>query len=264
MTKSQANAPAFPVAARDSFPARPEAVAADRPSSVRTDVLRGVRDCFPLLLGLIPFALVLGAQAAGKGLSVVEVPLMTGLNYAGGSEFAAVGLWDQPPPILLIAAVTFLVNSRHLLMGAALAPFLDHLPLRRLLPLLFFMCDESWALGLADARRQFLMGRRPAFSLPYYAGVAAMLYGMWVLFTTLGAAIGPLLGDVRALGLDMAFPAVFLVLLKGMWPGFRAARPWLGSLLAAAGAYLLLPGAWYVAVGAVSGVAAASLLTERT
>ena len=50
------------------------------------------------------------------------------------------------------------------------------------------------------------------------------------------------MGDVRAYGFDMAFPAVFLVLLRGMWRGARAARPWLVSLLAAASTFLLVPG----------------------
>src|SRR3712207_1010593 len=113
--------------------------------------LRGVAAALPVMVGFVPFALVLGAQAAGKGLGPAEVPLMTGLNFGGGSEFAAIGLWTYPPHVLLVVAVTFLVNSRHLLMGAALVPHLRHLPRRKVLPALFFMCDESWAIGLADA-----------------------------------------------------------------------------------------------------------------
>ena len=89
------------------------------------------------------------------------------------------------------------------------------------------------------------------------------LYLCWIAFTTAGALLGPIVGDVRTFGFDMAFPAVFLVLLRGMWKGPRAARPWLVSLVAAAGAYLLVPGAWYVPTGALSGVAAAYLLAER-
>jgi len=41
-----------------------------------------------------------------------------------------------PPDLLLIAAMTLLVNSRHLLMGAALAPLARHLPARTILPAL--------------------------------------------------------------------------------------------------------------------------------
>ena len=221
---------------------------------------RGLAASVPVLLGIIPYALVLGAQAAQKGLSVVEVPLMTGLNFAGGSEFAAIQLWTSPPHILLIASITLLVNSRHFLMGAALAPFIRHLPKRQVVPALFLMCDESWAVGLADARRRAAAGQRPAFSLPFYLGAALPFYLAWVAFTTCGAALGPVLGDVETYGCAMAFPAVFLVLLRGMWSGFAAARPWLGSLAAAALVYLLVPGAWYVAAGALSGLVAAWFL----
>ncbi|TIO90317.1 MAG: branched-chain amino acid ABC transporter permease, partial [Mesorhizobium sp.] len=77
------------------------------------------------------------------------------------------------------------------LMGAALAPFLRHLPKRKALPALFLMCDESFALGLDDAKRRAASGLRPAFSLAYYAGTALPFYLAWVIFTTCGAALGP-------------------------------------------------------------------------
>ncbi|WP_349434858.1 AzlC family ABC transporter permease [Pararhizobium sp. A13] len=225
------------------------------------EVRRGVAACVPVLLGIVPYALVLGAQAAQKDLSLIEVPLMTGLNFAGGSEFAAIQLWTSPPHVALIVAITFLVNSRHLLMGAALAPFLRHLPKRKVLPALFVMTDESWALALADIRERAARGLHPAFSMPYYLGTALVFYAAWVGFTTLGAVLGPVLGDVKAYGFDMAFPAVFLVLMRGMWKGFDAARPWLVSLVVAAVTYLVVPGALYVAAGAVSGLIAAYILT---
>lgn len=178
---------------------------------------------------------------------------MTGLNFGGGSEFAAIELWTSPPAILVIVAMTLLVNSRHLLMGATLAPYLRHLPLRKALGALFFMCDESWAMGLADARQ------RGSFSLRYYMGMSLSLWITWVCFTTLGALLGPLLGDVRSYGFDMAFAAVFLVLLRGMWRGVHASLPWLFSLLTAATFYLLIPGGWYVLAGTVAGLISAYL-----
>jgi 4-azaleucine resistance transporter AzlC len=229
-------------------------------SPTLSEVRRGIVECVPVLLGIVPYALVLGAEAAQKGLRVGEVPLMTGLNFAGGSEFAAIQLWTSPPQIALIGAITFLVNSRHLLMGAALAPLLRHLPKRKVLPALFVMTDESWALALADSKRRAAGGREPAFSLPYYLGTSLVFYAAWVGCTTLGAALGPILGNVEAYGFDMAFPAVFLVLLKGMWTGVRAARPWLVSLVVAALVHLLVPGAWYIAAGALCGLIAAYVL----
>lgn len=217
---------------------------------------RGLRVSAPVLIGLVPAALVLGAQATAKGMAPLAVPLMTGLNFAGGSEFAAVGLWTSPPHLLLIVGVTLLVNSRHLVMGATLAPRLRHLPRRRVLAALFLMVDESWAMALADAQAK---GGGPAsgFSMRYFLGVSAGLYASWVVFTALGALLGPVLGDIQRWGLDMAFPAVFLALLRGMWRGVGAAIPWLVSLVVSAGCHLTVPGAWYVPAGAAAGMAIA-------
>lgn len=230
------------------------------PPDARRELWRGARASLPVMLGFIPFALVLGAQATQKGLSAAEVPLMTGMNFAGGSEFAALRLWTSPPHVLLIAAVTLLVNCRHVLMGAALAPLLRHLPKRRALPALFLMCDESWALALADARER----SSTRISLRYYFGVAVCLYLTWVVFTGLGAILGPTIGHLERYGFDMAFTAVFLVLLKGMWKGARKSSPWLVSLCAAALTFLWVPGAWYVMAGAVAGLLAAAIQGERS
>ncbi|MFD2449646.1 AzlC family ABC transporter permease [Vogesella fluminis] len=229
--------------------------ATDVASATKSEAIRGVRAAIPVMLGFVSFALVLGAQATQKGLGVFEVPLMTGLNFGGGSEFAAIRLWTSPPHVLLIVAMSFLVNCRHILMGAALAPYLQHLPARKALPALFFMCNESWAMALADARKR----AASRISLAYYLGVSSALYLTWVLFTALGAALGPAIGDVEQYGFDMAFTAVFLVLLRGMWRGARACRPRLVSLVVAALTCLLLPGAWYVAAGASAGLLVAIL-----
>ena len=222
----------------------------------RSEFIRGIKECSPMLIGLLPWALILGVQGGQKGMSWLEMLMMTMMNFAGGSEFAAVNLWAQPLPILLIATVTLMINSRHILMGAALAPYLKELQLKKAMPTLFFMCDESWAMGLAEAQKRKAQGL-PAFNLPYYAGVCTILYITWAAFATLGAAVGPLFGDVAAWGFGMAFPAVFLVLMRGMWKGFAAARPWFVSLAAAALTYLTVDGAWYVPAGTLSGLLAA-------
>ncbi|MDO4997844.1 MAG: AzlC family ABC transporter permease [Neisseria sp.] len=222
-----------------------------------SEFVRGMKESIPIQVGILPFALILGAQGAKKGMTVAEVPLMTGLNFAGGSEFAAIGLWQDPLPILLIVAVTFMINTRHILMGAAFVPYIKHLPMKKLLPALFFMADECWAMGLADAKKHGI------FSWSYYMGVALLFYSVWVFFTFVGAMIGPHLGDIEAWGFGMAFPAVFLVLLRGLWKSFAAARPWFVSLAVAVATYLLVDGAWYVITGTLAGLASAWFWGEK-
>ena len=221
---------------------------------------RGLLAALPVMLGVAPYGLVLGSQAAQKGFAWFQVPVMTGLNFAGASEFVALRLWGSPPDLLLIAAMTFLVNSRHILMGATLAPHIEHLPKRQAFAALFFMTDESWALTLREVRQRMADKLPLAFDLRFYLGASLSLYLTWVSSTALGAAIAPMIGNLEVYGFDMAFTAVFFVLLKGMWPGLKGARPWLLSLVVAALTYRLAPGAWYIVAGALSGIVAAFFL----
>ncbi|MDA3979652.1 AzlC family ABC transporter permease [Gallibacterium sp. AGMB14963] len=222
-------------------------------------ISQGFRDAFPVLIGFIPFGLVLGAQGTASHMTLWQVPLMTGVNFAGGSEFAAIGLWASPPPLLLIMFTTFLVNCRHILMSAALTPYLKGLPLRKTLLVLFFMCDEAWALALNHIKQRALR----QLDLRYYFSMALSLYLAWIISTGIGAWIGPFLGDIKQYGFDIAFVAVFLVLLKGMWTGFRPAIAWLVSLVVAAISYQLFAGAWYVLFGTLSGLIIAYFLEKH-
>lgn len=231
------------------------------PASAET--LRGLAEAMPVLIAVLAYGTVLGAQASQRGLSSWQVSLMTGSNYAGGSEFAAIALWASPPPIMLIAVMTLLINSRHLVMGAALTPYLSHLPRWKALLFLFLMSDESWALSYADTQRRAGEGRRVPFSLPYYLACGIAIYLGWLGSTTFGAVVGPLMGDVEAYGFDMAFPAVFLVILAGMWRGVKPALPWLISLALAGIVFRLAPGAWHVIAGTLAGVGTA-LLRSRS
>ncbi len=226
-------------------------------SSEFVDFKRGLKASIPILIGMVPFAMVLGTQATQKGFSLLEIPLLTGLNFAGGSEFAILEMWTNPPQILMLMFVTFLVNSRHLLMGASLVPYLKHLPNKKVLPALFFMCDESWAMGMTNAQQNSQYPLSQRFNMAFYSGICFALYAMWISCTALGGAVGPVIGDITRWGFDMAFPAVFLVLIRGMWQGVAAARPWLVSLIAAVIAYLYLPEGWYVPIGAIFGIASA-------
>ncbi|CAI2432973.1 AzlC family ABC transporter permease [Serratia plymuthica] len=219
---------------------------------------QGVKDGIPLLLAIAPYALVLGAQASKAGLTTPELGLMTVLNFAGGSEFAAIQLWQEPLPVLTIILLTFLINSRHIIMGAALTPYLKHLPRRKVLPALFLMADEGWAVAYSKTlKNAAIMPADKSLSMPYFLGACFPFYPVWVGFSVLGCLVGPILGNVEEYGFAMAFPATFIVLLRGMWKGYRAARPWLVSLAVAAAVYLVIPGHAYVLAGTFSGLLAA-------
>lgn len=205
------------------------------------------------MFGFIPFALVLGAQGAQKGMKFYELGALTGLNFAGGSEFTAISLWANPTNIALIVTMSVLVNCRHLIMGAALSLYMQQIPRLKALGMLFFMCDEVWAMSLAEAQKN----KQKQVNVAYYMGTAISLHLMWLIFTTLGAYLGPILGDIEHYGFDMAFVAIFMVMLKGMWKSVKLARPWFVSLFVAGTTFHLVEGAWYVPAGALSGILSA-------
>ena len=224
------------------------------------DFGRGAGCALPVLLGFAPCGLALGAWCVQKGFSALGVPLFCGANFAGGSEFAVVAMWTWPPNVLLAVMATLLVNSRHLLMGAVLGRFMEGLPAGKALPALFLMCDETWALSLADATSRDAGGRPRGWSFAHYLGTGITLWCGWVVSTLTGALAGPLIGVFRVWGLDMAFPAIILFLVKGMWRGIVPSLPWLASLIAAVLACRCLPQGWYVPCGALAGLACALLL----
>lgn len=144
-------------------------------ASPRDEFIRGIKESSPMLIGLLPWALILGMQGGQKGMGRLEMLLMTGMNFAGGSEFATVNLWAEPLPILPIATITFMINSRHILMGAALATHLKGIPLKKAAPALFFMCDESRAMAFSEIQKRKAAGL-PAFNMPSYMGACFILY----------------------------------------------------------------------------------------
>jgi 4-azaleucine resistance transporter AzlC len=210
----------------------------------------GLRDIAPVVVAAFPIGLLFGALAAAKGLSVAEVTLMSAAVFAGAAQFAAVELWSYPVPVAAIVFSTLLVNARHVLMGASLAPKLrGFTPLQRSLGL-FFLTDESWALAERRALRQPIT---PA----YWFACAGLLPASWVGASALGAAAGALLGDPARFGAEFAFTALFIGLIAGFNRGRITAATVAASGAAAALAYVSIGPPWHVLAGPFAGIAAA-------
>lgn len=205
----------------------------------------GVAATLPLLPGVVAFALLLGGLGAQAGMSPLETGLMSALVFAGGSQFVAVGMWTQPVPVIALAVMALLVNARHVLFGASLAPALRHVPSRHALPAMFFLTDECFALAMAQARG----GPLP---LAWWLGLGIGLWLVWVAATSLGTVLGAVMVDPARWGLDFAFVATFIGLARGFWRGRATILPWLVAAAAAIAAERLLGSPWHVLAGAAA------------
>jgi len=217
----------------------------------------GFRACIPVSLGVAVYGVLFGLLARQKGLSWVEAQSMSLFVFAGASQLIALDLWGPEPPVFSLIATTFIVNLRHVLMGAALSPQLLRLTAGQAFGSLFFMTDESWALALtrwAEDRRN-AAGSDGAFLL----GAGLAVYAFWNASTALGHVLVRGLDVPARYGRDLALPAVFTALLVGLRPRKADILPLIAAICAALLVARFCPGKWYILAGALAGGLAAAL-----
>jgi len=167
--------------------------------------LMGARDTIPMIVGAIPFGIIFGALAVNNGLSVPATLGMSLFVFAGSAQFIAAGLVAEGVGVALIIVTTFIVNLRHALYAASLAPYMHKLAQRWLLPLGFWLTDETYAVVI----RQYAQ-ENASHKQWYHLGSAVTMYTNWQLCTIVGIVAGTQLEGLADLGLDFAMVATFI------------------------------------------------------
>jgi 4-azaleucine resistance transporter AzlC len=207
----------------------------------------------PVAVSIAAYGVVWGVLAGQAGLSVLEVALMSGLVFAGASQFVALDMWTPGAlPVLSIVIAAGIVNLRMLLMSATLRPLVGHLSLPKQLGAMFFVSDEQWAMTMAEVRKG-------TGSVAFLIGTGVLSWFAWMGSTLCGRVLGAFIDDPTKYGLDFAFTATFLALLLGMWRGRGDLLPWIVGALAAILTSKLIEGNWYIIVGGLVGSFAGAL-----
>lgn len=172
---------------------------------VSSDFSTGIRDSLPLLLGIVPFALVAGVAAAEAGLSTAQAFGMSVFVFAGASQLAALDLLGSNAPLVVVVLTAGIINLRMMMYSASIAPRFRSATGRVRAMLAYFLTDQVFALTVAryDADEP---GQRW-----YYVGVSLALWLVWQVGTVVGVVVGA--GVPEAWGLEFAVPLVFLALL---------------------------------------------------
>lgn len=162
----------------------------------------GFRAMVPLWAGVVPFGAAYAVSARAAGISPLDAQLMSLLVFAGGSQFAAVGLIAAGAGPWTLVSTTLLINLRHVLYGVVVGASTPLSGARRWLAA-HLLTDESFGMHVAHGRG------RPAFLI----GAGLSLFLVWNLATLAGALLAHALPDPTAIGLDIVFPLAFLALL---------------------------------------------------
>jgi 4-azaleucine resistance transporter AzlC len=186
----------------------------------------GVRAVLPIAVTVPLFGVSFGLLARAADMGVVAPIVMSATTFAGSSQFAVASILDEGGGLAAAIVAALLLNARYAAIGVSVAPLFRGSRLRRLLEGQLVV-DESWALSArADG----------TFDRGVLLGAGLTLYATWVLGTALGVLGGGFLGDPERLGLDAAFPALFLALLVGQLGSRRA----VAAALAGGGIALVL------------------------
>lgn len=186
----------------------------------------GVRAALPLALAPLLFGASFGLLAVDAGLGAFGALAMSATTFAGSAQIAAATILDDDGGAAAAIVAALLLNARYVPLSLAVASIFPGTRRRRALEAQLIV-DESWALA----------GRSGRFEYSVLVGAGLLLYVLWVGGTALGTVAGDLL-DPEAIGLDAAFPALFLALLA---PSLRDGRALATALLATAITLVLLP-----------------------
>jgi len=195
---------------------------------METRLRDGARRSVPIGIAVLAFGVSFGVLARTAGMGVWAPIVMSATTFAGSAQFAAVSILHTGGSVAAAVAAATLLNARYVPISISVARlFHGRMPGRLVRSQL--IVDESWAVSV-----------RPegGFDLRLLLGAGLLLYPCWVGGTALGVVGGGLLGDPRRLGLDAAFPALFLALLA---PQVRGRRPLVAATLGGATALALVP-----------------------
>ena len=222
----------------------------------RTAIRDGLVAVSPLLVGVIPFGLILGVTAAGTAIGGGLGFATSIIIFGGAAQLTVIGLIESQAAVATLVITGIVINSRHMMYSAALAPYFRDFSPRARWALPYILTDQAFALSIL----RFEQVEDPVYRRWFYIGVAMTLWVTWQITTIIGVLVGAQLP--RSWSLDFAVPLVFVALLAlavKTRPSLVAAV--VGGVVAVAAQDA--PYQLWMIIGTAAGVAAGVLAERR-
>jgi 4-azaleucine resistance transporter AzlC len=181
-------------------------------TSRKKEFWKGMLAEAPILLGVAPFGLLYGALAMDSGLDVPAAQAMSSILFAGSAQLVAVRMIGAGLPPLAIILVVFVVNLRHALYSASIAPHVRHLSPSWKLLLAYLLTDEAYAVTITH----YQQADTSSWKHWYFLGAGLTLWAAWQASTAIGIFIGARIPPGWPLGflLPLTFIALVVPALK--------------------------------------------------
>ncbi len=161
----------------------------------------------PILFGAAPFGLIYGVLATGAGLPPAQALAMSSVVFAGSAQFIGAGLIGAGAPGPVVVLTTLIVNLRHMLYSASLAPHVRRLSPAWKAVLAYLLTDEAYAVAILNYEQP----TDPTNKHWYFLGAGLALWATWQLSSAAGIYLG---GQIPASwGLDFTLALTFIGLV---------------------------------------------------
>jgi 4-azaleucine resistance transporter AzlC len=225
-------------------------------SETRRNFLEGVRSEVPLFIGVFPFGMIYGALALNAGLSTAAAQMMSSILFAGSSQFITAKLTHDSAPAAVIILTIAVVNVRHMLYSASLAPHLKDLSMKWKVLLSYLLTDEAYAPSIIHYEKEGLQTHKHWFLL----GAGFSLWFTWQASTALGIFLGAAIPEEWPL--DFALPLTFIAMVVPVLKNHPMVVSALSAGLVALLAYNL-PFKLGLILAALTGIIIGTILEKR-
>jgi len=145
----------------------------------------------------------------GAGLTVGSAMAMSSIVFAGSAQFIGVELIRTGVPGIVIVFTTFIVNLRHMLYSASIAPHLERLNMRWKWLLAYLLTDEAYAVTIIRYNHEAAAGES-ATKHWYLLGAGLAMWCTWQVSTAVGIFLGAQVPS--SWSLDFAVALTFIAL----------------------------------------------------
>ena len=172
-----------------------------------TEFWTGVKEEAPLLVGVAPFGIIIGALGVEIGIDPLVVFFMSSILFGGAGQIIFLQLFLSGAGGITIASTIGMTNLRHVLYSATMVEYLSHLSTRWKILLSYLLTDEAFFISLNR-----MQNRPPSPYMHYHLlGTGLTLWVSWQITTLIGIIIGEVVPP--ELNLDFALPLTFLTVL---------------------------------------------------
>lgn len=170
------------------------------------DFYNGAKGALPILIGVVPFAMITGVGAVSVGLTFAETMGMSVLVFAGASQLVIFQLMSAGSPWIIMVLTAWVVNLRFTMYSATLAPYLQKLNTAQKALLSYMLSDQAFGISLSHFTTNENVSHRW-----YYFGAAFTIWAAWQVSAVIGTLLGALVP--ASWGFDFAFPLSFMALM---------------------------------------------------